>query len=160
MHEWTTDANGDHLLVLDGQERARLPFIPPVYPMRTETEVGLKREVERVLGFIPQPMPERQKWWMMESTTLSGQLGMIVCWYWSNADFQMAARGVALIPELVRGETDNFTCEGWRIFAEALEAYADEMTPTLRKIFEIARDGMNGELPFGETKAFPEYPEH
>jgi len=154
---WTTDANGDHLLVLDGRERARLPLIPPAYPMRTETEIGLKREVERVLGFTPQPMPKEQQWWMMESTTLSGQLAMVVCWYWSNVDFQMASRGVALIPELVRGETDNFTCEGWRLFAEALEAYED-FTPTLREIFEIARDGAAGALPFGPTKEFPEYP--
>lgn len=74
---WTTDSNGDHLILVDGHERARLPFIPLDYPTRDLTEIGLKQEVERILGVIDYRLPRGNSRGLFASAQPSRSSGQI-----------------------------------------------------------------------------------
>lgn len=74
-------------------------------------------------------------------TSLSGHIGMILCWWWDDEDERdtdIAASGVRMIPELLSGETDDWTTDDWWIFADALGSYPHR-TPELERLFEQAR---------------------
>lgn len=68
-------------------------------------------------------------------------------------DVNRALRTVALIPELVSGETDAFTSDDWEVFRDALETLRDR-SPRLREAFEIARDGASGSYHSDRPKRF------
>lgn len=94
-----------------------------------------------------------------KDTSLAGLIGMIVCWWWDDADMlEDAAQGVYLIPELLAGETERFTSSDWGIFEDAIGTYlgSDNEISELLELYEIAKLGHEGRLPAGGTKCFVE----
>jgi hypothetical protein len=94
-----------------------------------------------------------------KDTSLAGLIGMIVCWWWDDADMlDNAAHGVDLIPELLAGETEQFTTSDWGIFEDAIGTYlgTNHERSELVELYEIARLGRESELPPAPTKCFME----
>lgn len=76
------------------------------------------------------------------NTSVLGHVGMIVCWWWDDDDESpgLAARGVALAPQFVAGDTEDFQGGDWFIFYDALGSYP-ERTPELQRLYESAAAG-------------------
>jgi hypothetical protein len=94
-----------------------------------------------------------------KDTSLAGLLGMIICWWWDDADMRdAAAEGVYLIPKLLAGETELFTADDWWIFEDAIGTYlgSNHERSELMDVYEIAKLGHEGRLPPGMTKRFVE----
>ena len=93
--------------------------------------------------------------------TLQGQVAAIVCWYWDDSDseddseeaiLRDAIHTVQLVPQLVRGDTEQFSLNDWWLFFDALGSVT--RTPVLEELFQIASDGFTERLPPGPTKVF------
>jgi hypothetical protein len=94
-----------------------------------------------------------------KDTSLAGLLGMIICWWWDDADMlDDAAQGVSLIPKLLAGETELFTGDDWWLFEDAIATYlgSNHEHSELMELYEIARLGHEGRLPPAPTKCFVE----
>ena len=92
-----------------------------------------------------------------KDTSLAGLLGMIICWWWDDADMlDDAAQAVYLIPKLLAGETELFTADDWFLFEDAIGTYlgSNHERSELMELYEIARLGHEGRLPPAPTKCF------
>lgn len=95
--------------------------------------------------------------WMMGKCNLFGRVGMIIFWYWDGSDdaydAATALEAIAILPDLLSGQTEDFSNNDWFIFWDALGSYPHR-DEELGELYQITRDGFFKELPPGPTKCF------